>query len=172
MKPIFLVGFPAVGKTTIGRELAKLLQLSFVDTDLYIERKYHSSVSAMIGCCGLEKFRKREKVILIELSQLQDVVIATGGGMASHDDNISTMKQRGTVVYLKASPQLLAEWLYLYRESRPAVAHLDREGVKQYVEATLPVREPFYTQADITIEVTAEATTTEVAEQIVQHLSL
>lgn len=161
-----------MGKTTIGRELAKLLQLSFVDTDLYIERKYHSSVSDMIGCCGLEKFRKREKVILIELSQLQDVVIATGGGMASHDDNISTMKQRGTVVYLKASPQLLAEWLYLYRESRPAVARLDKEGVKQYVEATLPLREPFYTQADITIEVTAEATTAEVAEQIVQHLSL
>ena len=44
--------------------------------------------------------------------------------------------------------------------------------MKQYVEATLPLREPFYTQADITIEVTAEATTTEVAEQIVQYLSL
>lgn len=172
MKPIFIVGFPAVGKSTIGRELARILQLPFVDTDLYIEQKYHSSVSDMISCCGLEKFRKREKVILIELSQLQDVVIATGGGMASHHDNISTMKQRGTVVYLKASPQLLAEWLYLYRESRPAVAQLDKEGVKQYVEATLPLRVPFYAQADITIEVTAEATTTEVAEQIIKHLSL
>lgn len=153
MKPIFLIGFTAVGKTTVGRKLAEKLDLPFVDTDAYLARKYHSSISDMIGCCGVDKFRKREKVILLELSQYQDVVIATGGGMASHDDNIETMKLRGTVIYLQASPETLSRRLFSVKDSRPLVADLDQEGVKRYVAATLPMRTPYYERAHYTVQV-------------------
>lgn len=166
MKPIFLVGLPAVGKTTIGRELARTLEVPFVDTDIFIERRYHSQVSDMIQCCGLEKFRKREKVALLELSNHQNVVIATGGGMASHDDNMATMKSRGITIYLTASIEVLTERLYTYRESRPAVAGLDKEGVRQYIEATLPQRAPYYEQADMTLNVDRLDTPEEVAKAV------
>ncbi|MBR8702609.1 shikimate kinase [Porphyromonas levii] len=153
MKPIFLIGFTAVGKSTVGRKLAAKLGLPFVDTDVYIARKYHSSISDMMACCGVDKFRKREKVILLELAQYQDVVIATGGGMAANDDNIQTMKLRGTVIYLQASTEALSSRLFSVKESRPLVADLDEEGVKGYVAATLPMRSPYYEQAHHTIQV-------------------
>lgn len=173
MKPIFLIGFTAVGKTTIGRKLAEKLALPFVDTDVYLARKYHSSISDMITCCGVDKFRKREKVILLELSQYQDVVIATGGGMAAHDDNIQTMKLRGTVIYLQASPEALTKRLFSVKDSRPLVADLNEEGVKGYVEATLPMRLPYYEQAHFTVAVEGLETTEDedkVVEKIMELL--
>lgn len=166
MKPIFLVGMPAVGKTTIGRELAKALGVPFVDTDVFIERRYHSDVSDMIACCGIEKFRKREKVALLELSCHHDVVIATGGGMACYDDNMATMTSRGITIYLTSSIEILSQRLYTYRESRPAVAHLDQEGVRQYIEATLPLRQHYYQQAHFTLNVNRLDTPQEVAEAV------
>lgn len=169
MKPIFLIGFTGVGKTTIGRKLAAKLNLPFVDTDIYLARKYHSSIGDMIECCGVDKFRKREKVILLELSQYQDVVIATGGGMASHDDNIQTMKLRGTVIYLEASPEILSERLFSVKDSRPLVAHLDEGGVRDYVDATLPLRLPYYQQAHHTVPV-HQLDTPEDEDKVVEEL--
>ncbi|MDO5017451.1 MAG: shikimate kinase [Porphyromonas sp.] len=159
MKPIFLIGFPAVGKTTIGKKVAELLNLRFIDTDGYLQFKYHNTISDMISTCGIDKFRKREKVILLELALVQDAVIATGGGLACHDDNMQTMKARGTVVYLRASEEALTERLYQYRDERPAVEGLDKEGVRQYVQETLQQRLPYYEQADITVD--AETVTTD-----------
>lgn len=169
MKPIFLIGFTAVGKTTIGTKLAKALGLPFVDTDQYLEKKYHSTIGGMIECCGVDKFRKREKVILIELSQYQDVVFATGGGVAADADNIALMLNRGIVIYLEASPETLAKRLYQVKATRPLVADLDEEGVRGYVDATLPMRLPYYQQAHFTVRA-EELTTPEDEEMIVEDI--
>lgn len=173
MKPIFLVGFTAVGKTTVGKALAERLGQAFIDTDLFIEWRYNSSVEQMFESCGVEKFRKREKVVLIELSLRQNTVIATGGGLATYSDNMELMKQRGTVIYLQASPTTLAERLYLVRQSRPAVAGKDKAGVQNYVEELLPKRTPIYQQAHHTVsaeELTTEADVAKLVEQIVALL--
>lgn len=169
MKPIFLIGFTAVGKTTIGRKLAAKLDVPFVDTDVYLERKYHSSIGDMMECCGVDKFRKREKVILLELSQYQNVVFATGGGMAAHDDNIQTMKLRGIVIYLQASPEALSKRLFSVKDSRPLVADLDEAGVKGYVAATLPMRTPYYEQAHFTVQV-EQLDTPEDEDRVVEEI--
>lgn len=175
MKPIFLIGFTAVGKTTIGRRLAQRMGLNFVDADEYLERKYHSSISGMMEGCGIEKFRKREKVILIEISQLQDTIIATGGGMPIWEDNIDLMLSRGTVVYLEASIDALTKRLILVRDSRPTVAGLDDEGIRKHVEQLLPKRAPIYERAHYTVS--AERLTTEedeiaLTEQIASLFSM
>lgn len=152
MKPIFIVGFTAVGKTTVGRKLAERLGKPFIDADEYLEQKYHSSIGSMFEGCGVEKFRKREKVILIELSQKQDTVIATGGGLPTWDDNMETMINRGTVIYLKASPEAIAKRLIEVKDTRPTVYGLDDEGIREHVKSLLPKREVFYAQAQITID--------------------
>lgn len=152
-RPIFLVGFSGVGKTTIGRHLAEISRRTFVDTDSYIEKKYHSSISEMFACCGVDKFRKRETVILIELSQYKDLVIATGGGMPCTDNNIDVMRSRGTVIYLQSNIESLTDRLEVCKADRPLVAHLDKDGIRKYIEETLPKREPYYTQAHHTVDV-------------------
>lgn len=151
MKPIFLIGFTAVGKTTIGKRLANRLGLNFVDADEYLERKYHSTIGGMMDGCGIEKFRKREKVILIEISQLQDTVIATGGGMPTWDDNIDLMLSSGTVIYLEASVETLTKRLIEVQDSRPTVRGLDEDGIRKHVENLLPKRVPIYERAHFSV---------------------
>lgn len=172
--PIFIVGFTAVGKTTIGKCLAERLQKRFIDTDEYIQWKYHNSIGTMMMECGIEKFRKREKVILLELSQQQGCIISTGGGMACWSDNMDTMLQKGLVIYLESTPVLLAERLYLVRDSRPLVRGMSREEVEQYIAHTLPKRLPFYQKAHCTIPVQqleTEADLLAVVDQVVECLS-
>ena len=168
-RPIFLIGFSGVGKTTIGKHLATMSNKTFVDTDAYIEKKYHSSITDMFACCGVEKFRKRETVILIELSQYKDIIIATGGGMPCTNNNIDIMKSRGTVIYLYSNIDSLTERLEICKADRPLVAHLDKEGIRKYVEETLSKRESYYTQAHHTVDV-SEMMTIEDEKRMAQSI--
>lgn len=152
MKPLFIIGFSGVGKTTIARRLAEQLGLRFVDTDTFIQERYHSTITEMFAACGIEKFRKRERAAIIELAQLQDSVISTGGGLVTHEDNLDLLLQKGTVLYLYAPPEVLAERLYLVRETRPLVADKSRTELEAYVQETLPKREAYYRQAHYTID--------------------
>lgn len=152
MKPIFIIGFPGVGKSTIGRRVADMMGLPFVDTDQFLETRYHSSVSSMIGGCGIEKFRKRETAALIELSNKSDTIISTGGGLPTFGDNMDLMLRKGIVLYLTSTEEQLAHRLYLVRATRPAVADLDMEGVLEYVRTLLPHRHTYYSRAHITVD--------------------
>ena len=152
MKAISLIGFSGAGKTTVGRKLAEKLGLTFIDTDEFIEQRYHSSISSMFACCGVEKFRKRENAALIELTQKQDAVLATGGGLPMHPGNMDLLLSRTTVVYLRASKEELAERLSLVKETRPLVAGMTDEEIAGYVARTLPERAPVYERADLTVE--------------------
>lgn len=151
MRPIFIIGFSGVGKTTIGHRLANALELDFIDTDTFLQARYHSTITQMFAACGIEKFRKRERAALIELVHRQDTVISTGGGLVTHEDNLDLLLRSGTVLYLSASPEVLAERLYLVRETRPLVAGKTREELSAYVRDTLPAREQYYTRAHHTI---------------------
>ncbi len=173
--PIFLIGFSGVGKTTIARHIERLTGLRAIDTDAYIEGRYHTTVSEIFATCGVDKFRKRERVILIELSQTCDTVIATGGGMPCSEDNISIMKERGVVVYLRSGVESLTERLEICKATRPLVAHLDRDGIGRYVAETLPRREVYYNQAHHIVDLTGMITPQDeekVAEEIISRLGL
>lgn len=153
MRPLFLIGLPGVGKSTIGRIVAERLGLQFVDTDLFVESRYHTTISSMIGCCGIDKFRKRERVALLELLQEEDTLIATGGGLPIWEDNMDRMLAHGLVVYLRSPLDLLAERLYSVRATRPAVAEKTLSEVRDYLEAISLKRNPYYSRAHVVVPI-------------------
>lgn len=153
MRPLFLIGLPGVGKSTIGRIVAERLGLQFVDTDLFVESRYHATISSMIGCCGIDKFRKRERVALLELLQAEDTLIATGGGLPTWEDNMDRMLARGLVVYLRSSLDILADRLYSVRATRPAVAEKTLSEVRDYLEAISLKRDPYYSRAHVVVPI-------------------
>jgi len=106
---IFLIGPMGSGKTTIGRMLAEVLSLKFVDLDLEIEKKCGANIPWIFDMEGEEGFRKRESRMLLELASKAGVVLATGGGAIISETNRNTLKNNGFVVYLDAPVGRLLE---------------------------------------------------------------
>jgi shikimate kinase len=97
---LFLIGPMGAGKSTIGRQLAKELKLEFYDADQEIEARTGADIAWIFDVEGEEGFRKRESMVIDELSQLQGIVLATGGGAVLNAENRTRLAARGTVVYL------------------------------------------------------------------------
>ncbi len=97
---LFLIGPMGAGKSTIGKQLAKELKLEFYDADQEIEARTGADIAWIFDVEGEEGFRKREAAVIDELSQLQGIVLATGGGAILTADNRNRLAARGTVVYL------------------------------------------------------------------------
>ena len=106
---IYLVGLMGAGKTTIGRSLAKRLQLGFVDTDKEIEARTGVSIPTIFEIEGEDGFRKRESEIIAEYAATSGLVVATGGGGVLRPENRENMKSSGFVIYLNVPPQTLWE---------------------------------------------------------------
>lgn len=99
-KNIFLVGLMAVGKSTVGRTLADTLQMPFYDSDEEIEFRAGAEVSWIFDVEGEHGFREREEHVLDDLSQMQGVVVATGGGAVKRLANRQHLASRGIVIHL------------------------------------------------------------------------
>ena len=102
---VFLVGPMGAGKTTIGRQLATALNFSFEDTDHVIQKRTGVDIPTIFEFEGEAGFRLRESQIIEELTQKQNLVLATGGGAVLSADNRRCLSGRGFVVYLSCSPE-------------------------------------------------------------------
>lgn len=140
------------GKTTAGRELAKTLQLEFIDLDHFIQARYQKTVGQLFAESGETEFRNIEKKVLHEVAEFEDVVISTGGGTPCFFDNMDYMNERGTTVYLKASPEALSERLNLCKEKRPLIKDKNEEELYAFVVDSLAKRDPVYSRAKIIFE--------------------
>lgn len=149
MKRIFLIGYMGAGKTTVGKELAKRMGLSFVDLDYYIEARYRKTISRLFEENGESVFREMERKMLHEVSMFEDVLVSTGGGVPCFFDNMTFMNNTGTTVYLKVSPEELVKRLELIKHTRPILKGRFGEGLKHFVEMNLEKREPYYAQASV-----------------------
>ncbi|NCC98197.1 MAG: shikimate kinase [Bacteroidia bacterium] len=152
MRRIFLIGYMGAGKTTFGRQLAFNLGLSFIDTDVYIENKYHKTVSSLFAEKGESKFRILERKILEEISKFEDVVIATGGGMPCFYDNIDYMNNNGITIFLQVPDSELAKRLSLAKFNRPLLIDKNYDEIFSYVSSMLTKRLPFYQKAKYTVD--------------------
>lgn len=147
MNPVFLIGYMGSGKSTIGRKLADELGWQFIDTDVFIEARFRQRVSDMFDSVGEEVFRRRERIVIEELSGMQDCIIATGGGLPCHSDNMELLDSSGLTVYLSVSDEALAARLELCKRTRPTIRHKSGAELLAHVQEAMQTRRPIYRQA-------------------------
>jgi len=148
-KNLFLIGPMGAGKSAVGRHLARLLHLDFVDSDDEIEARTGVDIAFIFEKEGEEGFRKREVKVIDELSQKTGVVLATGGGVVANPDSRNRLGARGFVVYLRTSVKQQLERTQRGRE-RPMLGSGDREKVLRELTET---RDPLYNEiADLVVD--------------------
>ena len=137
------------GKTTVGRQLAKRLGKTFYDADREIEARTGVPVAVVFDIEGEPGFRKREAEIIDQLSALNDIVLATGGGAVLDVRNREHLRSRGFVIYLHALPPIL--WQRTRTDkSRPL---LQGNDARERLEALYALRDPLYREvADLVID--------------------
>lgn len=146
---VFLVGPMGVGKTTIGRVLAELLGLEFFDSDREIETSTGADIPWIFDVEGESGFRIRESRMIDQLSGKQNIVMATGGGAVLAEENRKRLKDRGVVVYLRASINQQIERT-TRDKNRPLLQTSDPE---QKIRELMKIRDPLYSElADIIID--------------------
>lgn len=137
------------GKSAVGRQLARMLHLDFVDSDEEIENRTGVDIPFIFEKEGEAGFRKREVKMIDELSQRQGIVLATGGGAILDPGSRSHLGARGFVIYLFTTVQQQLDRTKRGR-SRPLLEIGDKEGV---LEALMTERDPLYREiADLTVE--------------------
>ena len=166
MKPIFLIGYMAAGKTTLGRRAAELLQVEFIDLDAYIEARYRKRVADLFAERGEAGFRDIERRMLHEVAEFDNVLVATGGGTPCFFDNMDYMRTRGVTVYLSASVPTLCRRLLRARVKRPLVMGKSAEELGDYIAQMLKQRETYYLQADHTFDAEQYESTHSVDEAV------
>lgn len=147
---IFLIGPMGAGKTTIGRQLARQLKMEFYDSDRVIEERTGADIPLIFELEGEAGFRKREAAVIDELTQLGQVVLATGGGAVLDERNRSHLASRGTVIYLCSSLGALLE--RTRKDKNRPLLHAE-EGPEVILERLLEQRDPLYRQtADFVVD--------------------
>jgi 3-dehydroquinate synthase len=146
---IFLVGLMGSGKTTIGRSLAKKLNLRFVDADQEIEARTGASIPLIFEIEGEASFRQREADVIRDLTAQQGIVLATGGGAVLNETSRQLLRERGTVVYLRASVASILQRTS-HDKNRPLLQTADPRAT---IEELSRQRSPLYQEvAHIIIE--------------------
>lgn len=164
---VYLIGPMGSGKTAVGRQLAKLLRLTFHDSDAEVERRTGVDIPYIFEREGEAGFREREREVIDALTQLDGVVVATGGGAILHPDNRAHLASRGHVVYLKTSVEQQLERTKHGRQ-RPLLYTEDpARRLRELMEQRAPLYESI---AVITVETDGRHVRA-VAEEIAQRLS-
>lgn len=156
----------AVGKSAVGRKLARRLKRRFVDLDRVIEEAEGMKVSKIFERKGESHFRRVEKGSLKELLRRDGLVIATGGGVVMDEENLDLLKRQCLLICLKALPETLLGRSGSGKD-RPL---LEGDNVQGRIEGLLKQREKSYAQAHVSID-TDGLSVGEVVEKIVERLS-
>lgn len=161
---IYLIGPMGAGKSTIGRQLAKTKNLTFVDSDREIETRTGVSIATVFEYEGEAGFRKREQAVIQQMVERSPIVLATGGGVVVSPDNRDALRTHGFVVYLTCSIDKLLHRTRSDTE-RPLLQTGDR---RQRIEDLMRDREPLYQQCAHYVVNTGEFPTKSAVALIVQ----
>lgn len=171
---IFICGFMATGKTTVGSSLAKRLRLPFQDLDRYLERKEGMDIKAIFSKHGEEYFRVKEREYLQNFIENFRGVLALGGGSIQNEQIAANLVQNGILVFLETSMEMILERIG-YNDSRPIA--LDAAGKPKSEELLLSEmntlylkRKPLYEKAQIQIGKSGSKTTDEIVNEIIKCL--
>jgi shikimate kinase len=157
--PLVLIGFMGSGKSTLGRQLASLLGLVFIDLDSYIETRQRRSITDIFERDGENAFRELESKALSEILSYSRQVVAVGGGAPCHLGNMNTILANSLSVYLKVSNMELCRRLTESPSPRPLLKGKTAVETMEFITNMVETREVYYKQADVVIEsdlITAE----------------
>ena len=149
---IFLIGFMASGKSTIGKQLAEKLSVPFIDLDEWIEKCEGRSVTLIFAESGEPVFRQIESAYLKKLEGTKTAIIATGGGTPCFFDNMDWMKQNGLTLYLRTDPFILFERLKASDRERPLLSGRKDQALLDFIKNTIEKRAVFYENAHLIFE--------------------
>ncbi|MBF7682217.1 shikimate kinase AroK [Acinetobacter sp. B5B] len=163
---IYLVGPMGAGKTTVGRHLAEILGREFIDSDHEIETKTGASIPWIFEKEGELGFRQREKQVLEELTQLNNVVLATGGGAVTQQENRQVLRTSGVVVYLFAPVEIQLQ--RTYRDKNRPLLQVDYP--EKRLQELLEMRDPLYKAVAHYIVDTHSGAARDLAYQILSNI--
>jgi len=165
---IILIGFMGVGKTTIGKIIAKKLKLNFVDMDNYIEKTEGKSISKIFEEYGEQQFRELESESLKDLIKSDNIVISTGGGIVNTKENSEILKKEKIVIFLDANTQTILNNLSKEIDKRPLLSNSN--NVENTISNLLNERyEKYNSICDIKININ-EKNIEEVVSQILVNI--
>jgi len=164
---IYLVGPMGAGKTTIGKRIAELRNMEFLDSDHEIEKRTGVDVSFIFEMEGEEGFRKREKQMIVELTQRDNTVMATGGGVVLDSENRDLLSARGVVIYLETS---LEQQLTRTKHSRNRPLLEDVDNVEATLRKLMEERDPLYRDVADLVVTTGDQPARKLAREIVERL--
>lgn len=172
--PIFLIGYMACGKTTLGNALKETFPeaVDFVDMDEEIERRAGMTVSEIFAAHGEASFRLMEAEMLEQLCHRyvpegKCLVVGCGGGTPCHGHNMERMLSTGTVVWLKANRERTISRLLEFRDKRPLLAGMSDEEIADYADRHLAERTPCYSRAHLSFDSSYLETPAEIAQSII-----
>lgn len=149
---VFLIGFMASGKSSVGKKLANKLNLPFVDLDTYIEEKHNTTIRLLMYDKGHDAFREIERDALVDaIEKYQDAIISTGGGTPCYFDNLEKMKNAGDTVYLEVDIPTLVDRLMHSKKDRPLIWGKTREDLTVYAKELMERRRVYYQKAKYTV---------------------
>ena len=168
MKRIILIGYMGAGKTTIGRVLARKLNIEFFDLDWYIEARFRMKIPQIFAEKGEDEFRRIEQLMLHEVAEMENVVISCGGGTPCFFDNMDYINQQAESFYLKCSTEVIKTHLLMAKSQRPLLEGKNPEQLTQFIEEGINQREIYYKKAKHVININVMHT----KEQIQQYADM
>jgi shikimate kinase len=165
MKNIVLTGFMGTGKTAVGRELARLLNMQLIDIDTKIEDAEKMTINEIFKQFGEPRFREIETEMIKKLSESKNRIISAGGGAVLKQENMSILTKSGIVVCLTATPETILRRTGNSND-RPL---LQVENPLEKIKELLNFRKPFYEKVDIMID-TEGKTPLQIAEEIIEKV--
>lgn len=140
-----------VGKSTLGKKIAKNMDLPFIDSDREIEERHQKTIGDIFTENGESFFRTLETEYISSLMDRGDFVLATGGGMPCFGKNMELLNELGTTFYLERSPKELANRLFNAKTRRPLIEGLEQEELVSFIEEKLSMREEYYKSANVVL---------------------
>ena len=165
---IYLIGMPGSGKSTIGRALAKCLDLTFIDADHALTERTGVAIATIFELEGEAGFRSREAALISELCTQTEILVATGGGSILSAENRQQLHATGVVIYLRA--RLDDIWMRTRQDNKRPL--LRTENPRAILAALLETREPLYAEiADLVVETVGYPKVTRLAQDIADRLA-
>ena len=168
---LFLTGYRCSGKTTIGKSIARTIDWSFVDSDLFVIKESGKSIQDIIKTEGWDAFRRMERSALKQICANDRQVVATGGGMVLDEANIKTMQASGVVIWLDADAETIQKRMLQDKSTENFRPALTDKGLMEEIEDMLLQRRPYYkSTSDFTIP-TDDVSINEITQRIIEKLN-